>query len=153
MSTMFHVRDFLMEDYDAAYALWQSSEGIGLSAADSRENIALFLRQNPGLSFVAVPVGLPSDAVSGGGPVLGALLASCDGRRGFLYHLAVAPASRGRGIGKALVERSLAGLAARGMRKCHIFVAASNLEGKRFWAKNGWEERTTIIVMSHDVSA
>ncbi len=145
MSTDYRVREFGMEDYDEAYALWEASEGIGLSAADSRENIALFIRQNPALSFVAVP------AASGGRGILGAVLASCDGRRGFLYHVAVSRAARGRGIGRALVERSLAALAARGMRKCHIFVASDNHEGKRFWEKLGWEERTTLFVMSHDV--
>jgi len=136
------IRDFRIDDYDAAYALWQASEGIGLSAADSRENIERFLEQNPGLSFTAE---------ASGGSLVGAVLASCDGRRGFLYHCAVARTHRGEGIGKALVARSLKGLAGLGMRKCHIFVAADNVEGKHFWRKIGWEERTTILVMSRDV--
>ena len=144
MDSVWRIREFRMEDYDAAYALWDASEGIGLSAADSRENIESFLAQNPGLSFVA----LCDD-----GLLAGALLASCDGRRGFLYHCAVARRHRRRGIAKALVEQSLAALADRGMRKCHIFVAADNAEGKRFWQRVGWEERTTIFVMSHDVAA
>lgn len=142
MGTDLVIRDFRVDDYDAAYALWQASEGIGLSAADSRENIGRFLVQNPGLSFVAEPAG---------GPLVGAVLASCDGRRGFLYHCAVARPHRAKGVGKALVARSLKGLAALGMRKCHIFVAADNVEGRRFWQRIGWEERTTILVMSHDV--
>ena len=152
MSAAFTIREFRMDDYDAAYALWQASEGIGLSAADEKENIARFLSANPGLSFVAVPAG--RNAGPGRRPeVLGAVLASCDGRRGFLYHCAVARPHRGQGIGKALVERSLAALAGLGMRKCHIFVAADNEDGRRFWKKIGWEERTTIRVMSHDVAA
>ncbi len=146
VSTAFTIRDFHIEDYDAAYALWEASEGIGLSAADSRENIRRFLAQNPSLSFVAQPA-----VRSAGKTIVGAVLASCDGRRGFLYHCAVARSHRGQGIGRALVTRSLAGLAALGMRKCHIFVAADNAEGKRFWQTIGWEERTTILVMSKDV--
>ncbi len=142
MSEVFRIREFLMSDYDASYALWTASEGIGLSAADSRQNIESFLSQNRGLSFVAE---------SPEGSLLGALLASCDGRRGFLYHCAVARTHRGKGIGRALVDRSLAALANLGMRKCHIFVVADNAEGKKFWRKIGWEERTTITVMSHDV--
>jgi ribosomal protein S18 acetylase RimI-like enzyme len=142
MSKEFQIREFGMADYDAAYALWQASEGIGLSAADSRENIGSFLAKNPGLSFVAQ---------SSNGSLVGTLLASCDGRRGFLYHCAVARERRGQGIGRALVERSLAVLAALGVRKCHIFVVADNEAGRRFWRRIGWEERTMILVMSRDV--
>jgi len=142
MNETVSIREFRVTDYDAAYALWEASEGIGLSAADSRENIRSFLSQNPGLSFVAE---------SAEGSIVGALLASCDGRRGFLYHCAVAKVQRRQGIGMALVDRSMAGLAARGMRKCHIFVLGDNVEGRRFWQKIGWQERTTILVMSRDV--
>lgn len=132
-----------MEDYEAAWGLWSASEGIGLSEADKRENIARYLAHNPGQSFVAVEDGV----------LVGAVLSGNDGRRGFLHHLAVAPACRRRGAGQALVERCLAALARQGMRKCHIFVAADNEEGKRFWRRIGWEERTTLVVMSHDVVA
>jgi N-acetylglutamate synthase len=137
------LREFTMADYDAAYSLWQSVEGIGLSEADKRHNVAHFLERNPGLSFVAEHEG----------KIVGALLCGNDGRRGFLHHLAVARDHRRAGIGRALVERCLAALAAVGMRKCHIFVLADNVEGKAFWKRIGWEERTTLVVMSHDVVA
>ena len=142
MSIEFTVREFCIGDYEAAYALWVASEGIGLSAADSRSNIDSFLSRNPGLSFVAE---------SPAGSLLGAVLASCDGRRGFLYHCAVSRVCRGQGIGRALVAHSLAALAGLGMRKCHIMVIAHNEEGKKFWQRVGWEERTTILVMSKDL--
>jgi ribosomal protein S18 acetylase RimI-like enzyme len=135
------VREFTMEDYEAAFALWGASEGIGLSEADTRENIALYLRRNPGQSFVAVEDGV----------LVGAVLCGNDGRRGFLHHLAVAPSSRRRGAGRALITRALDALAAQGMRKCHIFVISANEEGRRFWRRVGWEERTTLVVMSKDV--
>jgi N-acetylglutamate synthase len=137
------LRVFTMDDYDAAYALWQSVEGIGLSEADTRDNIAQFLRRNPGLSFVAEE----------DGRLVGALLCGNDGRRGFLHHLAVARDHRRAGVGRALVERCLRALAGVGMRKCHIFVLAENAEGRKFWKRIGWEERTTLVVMSHDVMA
>lgn len=135
------LREFTMKDYDAAIALWKSSDGIGLSQADSPQNIQRFLSQNPGLSCVAEE----------GARLVGAVLCGCDGRRGFLHHLAVAPSHRRLGVGKALVERCLSALGAIGIRKCHIFVLADNREGKQFWKRTGWEERTTLVVMSHDV--
>jgi putative acetyltransferase len=134
-------RPFAAADYEAAYGLWSAAEGIGLSEADTRENIGRFLGHNPGLSFVAEE----------GGTLAGAVLCGFDGRRGYLHHLAVSPSFRRRGVGRELARRSLAALGRLGVRKCHIFVIADNEEGKRFWLRTGWEERTTLIIMSHDV--
>ncbi len=131
----------MMADYDDARALWERTEGIGLSDADSRPNVEVFLLQNPGLSFVA-----RSDAA-----LAGAVLCGNDGRRGYLHHLAVAPEMRRGGIGKRLVELCFEGLSRRGIRKCHIFVKADNEEGKRFWRRVGWTERIDLVVMSRDV--
>jgi ribosomal protein S18 acetylase RimI-like enzyme len=137
------LREFTIDDYDAAYSLWEGAEGIGLSEADSRANIASFLLRNPGLSFVAAEEGL----------LVGALLCGSDGRRGFLHHLAVAKSHRRAGVGRGLVDRCIAALARIGMRKCHIFVLTDNVEGQRFWQRIGWEERTTLLVMSKGIPA
>jgi len=141
-------RVFLPSDYDAAYSLWGATEGIGLSEADARTNIERFLQHNPGMSFVAVD----GEASAGaGGALAGAALCGYDGRRGYLHHLAVAPAYRRRGVGRQLVHRCLAALSAAGVRKCHIFVIADNVKGRRFWERTGWEERTSLLIMSKDV--
>ena len=63
----------------------------------------------------------------------------------------MALAYRGRGVGRALADRCLAALSAAGVRKCHIFVIADNVEGRRFWERTGWEERTSLLIMSKDV--
>src|SRR5512135_3277007 len=102
------IREMTIDDYAAAYALWQNSEGIGLSSADSRDGIAHLLQRNPGLSCVAEEDGI----------LAGAVLCSTDGRRGYLHHLAVAPQFRRRGIGRALVDHSLECLRREGIQKC-----------------------------------
>ena len=137
------IREMTMNDYESAHALWEKTEGIGLSQADERANIASFLVHNRGLSFVA----------EAGGALVGALLGSFDGRRGYLHHLAVAPGFRRDGIGRALVEHSLESLRGLGVRRCHIFVKAENDEGKKFWRKTGWVERFDITAMSRDLPA
>jgi ribosomal protein S18 acetylase RimI-like enzyme len=137
------IREMTMADYESAIALWKKTEGIGLSQADSRENIERFLSRNPGLSFVALD----------NGTFVGAVMSGHDGRRGFLYHLAVAPDQRRGGAGRLLVEACLGELAKQGMRKCHIFVMADNESGKRFWRNTGWQERFDITAMSHDLGA
>ena len=127
-----------IEDYEAVMALWRSAKGIGLSEADSRDNIKAYLERNPGFSSVA--------RLSG--EVVGALLCGHDGRRGFLHHLAVKEEQRRRGVGRMLVDRSLNHLSRAGISKCHLFVFQENEEAKEFWQKLGWSRRVDIGIMS-----
>jgi ribosomal protein S18 acetylase RimI-like enzyme len=135
------IREMTLEDYDAALVLWQSTEGIGLSAADDREKIACFLAHNPGLSFVA----------NEGGTLVGTVLCGSDGRRGYLYHLTVIGGKRKAGTGRLLVEKSLDALQKAGIEKCHIFVYKDNLEGIKFWTHTGWVKRPELVIMSYDI--
>jgi putative acetyltransferase len=137
------IREFTMEDYDEALALWRASEGISISAADSRENIQRFLARNPGQSFVA----------RANGRLIGAVLGGHDGRRGFLHHLAVARDARRAGVGNALVARALDGLRAQRITRCHIFVHQNNASATDFWERQGWRERTDLKLMSRDIDA
>ena len=132
------LRPMTIEDYDGVFALWQASEGVGLSAADERAEIARYLARNPGLSQVATV----------DGRLAGAVLCGHDGRRGYIHHLAVAAECRGRGIGRELVARCMEGLAAAGISRCHIFVYTRNTEGQGFWRAIGWTLRDDLAVMS-----
>jgi ribosomal protein S18 acetylase RimI-like enzyme len=137
------LREMEVDDYEDAFALWQVTEGIGLSEADSREAIARYLARNPGLSFVAR---------AEDGTLAGAVLCGHDGRRGYLHHLAVRTGCRGQGLGRVLVDHCLAALQAEGIDKCHLFVKRNNPSGLEFWKKIGWSERS-LILMSKDVPA
>lgn len=132
---------FTMDSYPEVMALWQASEGIGLSSADSEERIAFYLDRNPGMSFIA----------KSAGKVVGAVLCGHDGRRGYLHHLAVDQAFRQHGIGQTLVEKCLQALQALGIQKCHLFLIETNLEGRKFWKKVGWTLRRDIAVMSKNI--
>lgn len=124
-------------DYDEVIAFWRQQEGIGLNESDSRQQIARFLERNPGMSLV----------VRESGRVVGAVLAGHDGRRGFLYHLAVDPASRQRGIGRQLVAQCLKEFACLGLQKCNISVFASNESGQNFWKRLGFSSRKDLLPM------
>lgn len=132
-------REMVFSDYDAVTRLWRGSEGLVLRDVDAPEPIARYLARNPGLSFVAVE----------GDEVVGAVLCGSDGRRGYLQHLAVAPALRRRGIGRQLVRRSIAALAERGVLKCHLMVLSENAAARAFWASIGWSERDELVLLSH----
>jgi len=127
-----------IEHYEAVIALWSTTEGIGLSSADSREAIASYLERNQGLSLVAL------DGVI----VAGALLCGHDGRRGFIHHLAVNEGYRRQNLGRLLVERALDQLRQEGIEKCHLFVYEQNHEAISFWKQVGFAQRIELSMMS-----
>lgn len=129
---------FEITDYDDAIALWRSSEGILLGAADERDAIARYLARNDRMSHVARREGR----------LVGAVLCGTDGRRGFLHHLAVASSDRRQGVGTALVSRALERLVQAGVEKCHVTVTVENADAQRFWEKLGWKRRDDVLLMS-----
>jgi dipeptidyl aminopeptidase/acylaminoacyl peptidase/predicted N-acetyltransferase YhbS len=138
----FKIRKMTVADYEEMIALWRSLPGIGLDeASDSRLSIAAFLRRNPGLSIVACDKDV----------IVGTVLVGHDGRRGFLYHLAVAPSHRKLGVGQALVDHALHSLAKHHIPKCTILVMRSNTGGQAFWQKLGWLRRDDLHVFQHAV--
>ena len=131
-------REMMIDDYAGVYSLWEGSAGIGLSDADSRENISQYLAHNPGTSFVAYD----------GDTLVGAVLCGHDGRRGYLHHLAVKESHQCRGIGEDLVNHCLFALSALDIQKCHLFVFVENENARGFWEKVGWEERGDLVLVS-----
>jgi ribosomal protein S18 acetylase RimI-like enzyme len=124
-----NIRAMLETDLTNAIALWSAAEGVELAEGDHPEELQRYLRRNPTTSFVAFQ----------GNTLVGAVLGGHDGRRGFLYHLSVAPAFRGHGLGRALVDRSLATLRAEGIARVLILVARDNQAGAAFWRNRRWE--------------
>jgi N-acetylglutamate synthase len=122
-------------DYDSVRLLLESIPGLTVRAADSREATERYLARNPGLSFVA----------RSGDRVVGCVMCSHDGRRGYLQHLAVEPEVRRQGIGTALVTRCLEALRGLGIEKTHIDVLAENGLAQEYWANSGWKRRTDIV--------
>lgn len=124
------------EDYDGVYALWLSCKGMGLNSVDdSRAGIEKFLWRNPGTCLVA-------EADSG---IVGVILAGSDGRRGYIYHTAVAPSQRHKAIGSKLVEAALAALREQGIVKAALVVFDKNENGNVFWKKQGFTVREDLV--------
>lgn len=132
------IESMVIAHFDEVLALWRHSEGIGLSSADSRENISRYLERNPNLSLVALL----------DGEIVGAMLCGHDGRRGYIHHLAVAENHHRREIGRLLVTQGLKRLRIEGIDKCHLFVFRDNVGAIRFWTKLGFTERVDLSMMS-----
>ncbi|MFW6287494.1 MAG: GNAT family N-acetyltransferase [bacterium] len=134
-------RGLKISDYHHIISLWEKTPGIGLSTADSRVNIESFLERNPGLSFVCEDEN----------KIIGTILAGNDGRRGYIYHLAVDKEYRKSGIARTLVLQSMEQLSRIGIEKCHLFVLKNNDLGKGFWESIGWEKRKDIVAFSKNI--
>jgi ribosomal protein S18 acetylase RimI-like enzyme len=135
-------REFVMEDYDGAIALWNCVDGVEICEGDSREEVAKYLKRNRGLSRVA----------EAAGKIVGVAMCGHDGRRGWIYHLAVAAEYRGQKIGRRLLDDCLDGLRKAGLKRAVILVAADNPAGREFWLRSGWEAINGALPMSRDLT-
>ena len=129
------IRKMTAADYDQLYALWLSCKGMGLNDVDdSRKGIERYLRRNPDTSFAAEE----------NERIIGAIMAGHDGRRGYIYHTAVSPDCRHRGVGSALVNAALHALEAEGITKVALVVFSRNDKGNAFWEKLGFVPREDL---------
>lgn len=72
-------------------------------------------------------------------------MAGNDGRRGYIYHTAVSPDYRRKGIARALVNAVLAALRALGISKTVMVVFGKNSEGNAFWESMGFTVRNDLV--------
>jgi ribosomal protein S18 acetylase RimI-like enzyme len=123
-------------DFPACLELWQRTPGMGIRSSDNQESFSRFLDRNPGMSFAAVS----------GTSLAATVMCGHDGRRGYIYHLAVDPAFRRRGIGSGIVDLSLSALREEKIDKCTLFVFDDNETGVAFWSASGWTSRSDLLV-------
>jgi ribosomal protein S18 acetylase RimI-like enzyme len=132
------IRNFdLAHDYQAVLTLWRASApGVHVGTSDTPEEIGKKLARDPDLFLVA------EDA----GQVVGVVMGGFDGRRGLVYHLAVAPAHRGRDLGAALMAELEARLKAQGCRKVYLLIRPDNAGVMDFYRKLGWAEMPVHVM-------
>lgn len=132
-----------INDYDKVYALWLSCKGIGLNSLDdTRAGIDRFINRNPDTCFVAID----------NKQIVGSILVGNDGRRGYIYHTAVEPEYQRKGIGKALVDKSMEALNEIGINKVALVAFKQNETGNKFWNKMGFETRGDLIYRNKSIN-
>ena len=132
---MIQIREMKTADYNEAYLLWESVPGMGLNTLDnSQTGIARLLQKNPGLCFVAIE----------DGKIVGTILGVTDGRKGYLYHVAVLRDYQGQHISKQLIELVKQKFNEQGIQKIGVFIMNDNQNGKNFWKHQGFAKRKDI---------
>jgi ribosomal protein S18 acetylase RimI-like enzyme len=143
ISTSVRIREFRFRaDYEQVFALWESIEtGVRTGRSDTPTEIEKKLARDPDLFLVA----------EAGGRIVGSVIGGFDGRRGIVYHLAVAAAFRGRGIGSRLMDEVESRLRAKGCLKCYLLVTSDNPEAEGYYQHRGWKHMDYIHLYGKDL--
>ena len=124
------IRELRREDYGALVALWREA-GLPYKAKgrDTREAIARQLTERTAVYLVAEVAGA----------IVGAVLGTHDGRKGWINRLAVLPAYRRRRVGAQLLAEAERRLAALGIELFACLVEEWNDGSKAFFEKSGYK--------------
>lgn len=121
------VRRYTGGDGEAMRSLWAS---CGMrSIGDDDAGLDLLAERNAGLVLVATQ----------GSRIVGTALGAWDGRRGWIYHLAIAEDHRRSGLGRRLVHEVERKLRALGCPKVEVVVRDGNEPAAAFWRALGYE--------------
>ena len=120
------VRDYRSGDGEPLRALWGAAGFRSLG--DDDQSLRKFAQRNPGTFLVALR----------GTDVIGSALGGWDGRRGWIYHVAVAAAERRKGLATRLVQQIEGQLKSLGCPKVNAIVRDANEDGAAFWRAVGY---------------
>ena len=127
------IRTYRDGDGDRLRTFWLTC-GIKIRPGDDDASLARFGGRNPGLLILAEEHG----------HLVGSALAGWDGRRGWLYHVAVHKDERRRGIGRDLVAEVETRLRDLGCPKVNLIVWDDNTYAIRFWEALGYRREKTV---------
>lgn len=123
------IRPFAPTDTDAVVALWTAS-GLVRPWNDPRRDIERKSTIQPELFLVGEI----------DGAVVATAMAGYDGHRGSVYYLAVDPARRRQGLGRAIMTEVERGLVAIGCPKLNLMVRSDNRGVIAFYRGLGYGE-------------
>jgi ribosomal protein S18 acetylase RimI-like enzyme len=132
------IRPYRDDDYDRVMELWAEG-GLPLKpqGRDSRENIGRQIVL-PNVLFLVAEAGE-------GGRVVGTVLATHDGRKGWVNRLAVDPGLRRRGWGARLVREAERWLEAQGMDILACLIEDDNAVSMTVFERLGYKKHPEII--------
>ena len=129
-------REFRTEDYPVVRELWQAAE-LELRPGDDIEDIKVKLQRDPDLFLVT----------EHDGRIVGSVIGGWDGRRGWIYHLAVSPDHQRKGIGAGLVKQLEERLVAKGAKMINAQIHKLNTRSTTFFKSMGYNERSHLIMI------
>jgi len=127
-----------INDIEMMRELWASLPGLGLGPGDDKAAITGFMERNPHTCLV----------LRKNRQIIGTVLGGFDGRRGYVYHLAVRQNYQRNGYGTLLLENVVQALKHEGAGKIHLLVFRDNSAAQSFYTARGWHLREDINIFS-----
>ena len=121
------LREFTMADYEAVDGLWRRA-GLWMRPSDKADRVALKLTRDPDLFLVALA----------GHRIVGVTMGGWDGRRAYVYHLAVEPEWQRRGVASRLMDELEERFRAKGALKAKLQIVQGNDASAAFFGARGY---------------
>jgi len=129
------IREFREEDYDAVVHVWRQA-GLTLKSSDTLPELRKVIERNPGTFLVAEEEGR----------VAGAVIGAWDGRRAWIYHLAVLPSAQRQGMGRMLMDELERRLRDLGATKLNLLVERENAGVADFYRTLGYAPHDLLFM-------
>jgi ribosomal protein S18 acetylase RimI-like enzyme len=133
------IRKMTIDDYDTLIILWKEGKvPYRPKGRDSKKNIQWQLHQ-PNTLYLVAEIN---------GTVVGVILGTHDGRKGWINRLVVTPTYRKKGIAKRLVQEVELRLSDIGIDIVACLIEDWNIESKEFFKRIGYLKHTDIAYYS-----
>ena len=130
-----------IQDFDSMHALWKK---VGLNLAEmnlEKKYTDQIIKLNPLSNFVAIEKK----------KIIGTIFGTFNGKRGWIYHLAVHPLFQKQGVGSLLLQKVEQALKSLGAKRILLGVVKLNLKALNFYKKHDYEVVNDAIWMGKDV--
>ena len=133
------IREFCMEDYDALIKLWDGAQLLYRpKGRDSRTKIECELKQG-NIIFLVAEIN---------GKLVGSILGTHDGRKGWINRLAVDANFRRQNIARRLVAEVESRLSALGIEVVACLIEKWNTQSMQVFQRLGYEKYSDIAYFS-----
>jgi len=138
------IRDFEIDEYDILIELWKKAElPFRPLGRDSKENISKQIEQ-PNISFLFVGI---EDKI------IGSIIISHDGRKGWINRVTILPEYRNLGIASYLIDDAEKRLKEIGIKIVASLIEDWNLKSLKLFDKLGYIRHSDIIYFTKRESA
>jgi len=133
------IRKFKISDYDQVINLWQLCQlPLKPEGRDSRCQLEQQIKLDQIIFLVAEKEG----------KVIGTVLASHDGRKGWINRLAVHPDARRQGLGTQLIKKAEEELEKQGLILLAALIEEENSVSRDLFVRLGYEPHPEIVYFS-----